>query len=48
MKPNRPPSEGFQFFGTIRVDARSQVATVRLHGLSGRAIFSLELPPGEP
>ena len=22
MKPNRPPSEGFQFFGTLHVDAR--------------------------
>jgi alkaline phosphatase D len=45
MKPNRPPSAGLQFFGTLRVAGRSRVMTVRLHDLSGKAIFSLELPP---
>ncbi len=45
MKGNRPPSAGFQFFGTLRVDGRSQVLTVRLHDLSGKAIFTVELPP---
>lgn len=45
MKPNRPPSDGLQFFGTISVDARSEVATVRLHNLSGEAIYTQELEP---
>jgi alkaline phosphatase D len=45
MKPNRPPSEGLQFFGTARIDGRSRVMTVRLHDLSGRALYSVELPP---
>ena len=45
MKWNRPPSDGLQFFGTIKVEARSQVATVRLHDLSGKAIYTLDLEP---
>jgi alkaline phosphatase D len=45
MKPNRPPSAGFQFFGTLRIDGRSQVMTVRLHDLTGEALYTLELPP---
>jgi len=45
MKPNRPPSAGLQFFGTLKMDGKSRVLTVRLHDLSGRAIFSLDLEP---
>jgi alkaline phosphatase D len=43
MKPNRPPSEGKQYFGTVRIDSRSRAMRVRLHDLSGEAIFSVEL-----
>jgi alkaline phosphatase D len=43
MKPNRPPSAGLQFFGTMRVDARSKSLTVGLHDLSGRTIYRTEL-----
>ena len=43
MKPNRPPSDGFQFFGTMAVDARTRAMTSRLHDLSGKAIYSVEL-----
>jgi alkaline phosphatase D len=45
MKPNRPPSDGFQFFGTLRIDARRRALTARLHDLSGKAIYTVELPP---
>ncbi len=45
MKPNRPPNEGFQFFGTMKVDAKRRVMTVRLHDLSGKVIYTVELPP---
>jgi alkaline phosphatase D len=45
MKPNRPPSEGLQFFGTLDVDHRSGVLTARLHDVAGRALYSVELPP---
>ena len=45
MKPNRPPSDGFQFFGTLRIDARTRALTARLHDLAGRVLYSVELPP---
>jgi alkaline phosphatase D len=43
MKPNRPPSEGLQFFGTLTIDARTRALTARLHNLSGKTIYSVEL-----
>jgi alkaline phosphatase D len=45
MKPNRPPSAGLQFFGTLRIDGRSRVMTARLHDLSGATLFTVDLPP---
>jgi alkaline phosphatase D len=44
MKGNRPPSDGLQFFGTLRVDARTRAMTAKLHDLSGKALFSVDLP----
>ena len=43
MKPNRPPSEGFQFFGTLRASAKTRALTVKLHDLSGKVIYTVEL-----
>jgi alkaline phosphatase D len=43
--PNQPPSAGLQFFGALRVDARSRALTASLHDLSGRAIYRVELDP---
>ncbi|MCA1584227.1 MAG: hypothetical protein LC791_05455 [Acidobacteria bacterium] len=43
MKPNRPPSEGLQFFGTLTFDARTKALTAALHNLEGRRLFSVEL-----
>ena len=45
MKPNRPPSDGLQFFGTLDVEAASRVLTARLHDVAGRELYKLELPP---
>jgi len=45
MKPNRPPSEGLQFFGTVRIDGRREVMTVRLHDLEGKVLYSVDLEP---
>lgn len=45
MKPNRPPSDGFQFYGLFAIDARTRVLTATLHDLTGRAIYRVELPP---
>ena len=44
MKPNRPPSEGLQFFGTLDIDHRSGALTSRLHDVAGRVLYSVELP----
>ena len=46
MKGNRPPSDGFQFFGTLQVNARTRALTARLHNLAGDVLYSIELPPG--
>lgn len=45
MKPNRPPSDGFQFFGMLRTDRRTRTLTASLHDLSGKAIYRVELEP---
>ena len=45
MKPNRPPSDGLQFFGALRVDARTHTLTASLHDLSGKSLYTVQLPP---
>jgi alkaline phosphatase D len=47
MKPNRPPSEGLQFFGTLNVNTRTRVLRAALHDLSGRTLYSVELEARE-
>jgi alkaline phosphatase D len=44
MKPNRPPSDGFQFFGTLRVDARTRAMTAQLIDVAGKVLYKVELP----
>ena len=44
MKGNRPPSDGFQFFGVLRVSARTRALTAELHDVAGRILYSVELP----
>ncbi|MCI0525043.1 MAG: alkaline phosphatase D family protein [Acidobacteria bacterium] len=45
MKPNRSPKEGFQFFGSVRIDGKTEVMTVGLHDINGKNLFSVDLPP---
>jgi alkaline phosphatase D len=45
MKGNRPPSDGFQFFGMLRVSARTRALTAELHNLDGRVIYTQEVAP---
>lgn len=45
MKGNRPPSDGFQFFGTLTASARTRALTVKLHNLAGDILYTNELPP---
>jgi alkaline phosphatase D len=45
LEPNRPPSEGLQFFGTVNIEGRSEVMTVALHNLEGKTLYSVDLIP---
>ncbi len=44
-KPNRPPSDGLQFFGQVAVKGRTGVLTVSLHDRDGRSLYTVDLPP---
>jgi alkaline phosphatase D len=48
MKPNRPPSDGLQFFGTLDIDHRTLALAARLHDVGGRVLHSVELPAEAP
>jgi alkaline phosphatase D len=45
LKPNRPPSEGRQFFGQVKIDGQSQVMTVSHFNVAGERLWSTELLP---
>ncbi|BAY46263.1 alkaline phosphatase [Scytonema sp. HK-05] len=45
LKANRPPSDGFQFFGTVKIDGDTEVMTVALVNLEGKTLYSVDLPP---
>jgi alkaline phosphatase D len=45
MLPNRPPSDGLQFFGFVRISAKTKVMTVSLHNLAGDRIYTVDLDP---
>ena len=34
--PNRPPSDGLQFFGTLDIDPRTRALTAAIHDVEGR------------
>ena len=44
-RPNRPPSDGFQFYGTLDVDPRTRALTAALHDVGGTRLWSTELAP---
>lgn len=43
MKPNRPPSAGLQFFGTLRIEPRTRTMTVTLRDLAGAPLHRVEI-----
>jgi len=45
MKPNRSPAEGFQFFGTLQIAARTKVLTASLSNAAGKELFTVDLEP---
>lgn len=42
---NTSPADGFQFFGEVAIDGRTEALTVRLRDLDGAVLFTVELPP---
>ncbi|MDZ8053220.1 MAG: alkaline phosphatase D family protein [Aulosira sp. ZfuVER01] len=44
-KANRPPSEGLQFFGTVKINSYTNVMTVALLNLKGETLYSVDLTP---
>lgn len=45
MAPNRPPSDGRQFFGEISIDGKTRQMTVGLHDVAGKELFRKTLDP---
>jgi alkaline phosphatase D len=43
MKPNRPPSDGLQFFGLLEVDGRTGVLRVEIRNRDGATLHRLEI-----
>lgn len=45
IRPNRPPSEGLQFFGLAEIDRQSERMTVALVNQAGEVLYRVELDP---
>jgi alkaline phosphatase D len=45
MKGNRPPSEGFQFFGLVTIDSQTRALSVAHYNAANERLWSVELPP---
>jgi len=45
LKPNRGPKEGFQFFGAVKIDSKTEVMTVGSHDINGKKLFGVDLAP---
>jgi alkaline phosphatase D len=45
MKGNRPPWDGFQFFGLLRASAKTRALTVELRDVAGKTLYRNELQP---
>ncbi len=45
MKPKRPPTEGLQFFGSVRVDSKTDVMSIGLYNLEGSKVYGTDLEP---
>ncbi len=45
MKPNRPPSEGLQFFGLIDIEGATGKLTVAHYNVAGEKLWTLTLDP---
>ncbi len=43
MRPNRSPKDGFQFFGGVKIDGKTEALTASLHDIAGKQLYSVEL-----
>jgi alkaline phosphatase D len=46
LAPNRPPSEGLQFFGLAEIEGASEDMTVSIHDRAGSRLYEVRLPAG--
>ncbi len=44
MKANRPPSEGYQFFGLVSIDGQTKTMTVEHRNVADQKLWSIDLP----
>jgi alkaline phosphatase D len=44
MRPNRSPKDGYQFFGSVKINGKTQAMAVSLHDLNGKQLYQIELP----
>lgn len=47
-RPNRPPSDNLQFYGTLDVAPETRALTAALWDVTGRRLWSIDLAPAEP
>ena len=47
IKPNRPPGDGHQFFGTLDIDPATRAMTAAIHNVGGEQLWQVELAPDE-
>jgi alkaline phosphatase D len=45
LQPNRPPTDGLQFFGHVAIDGPTQVMTVRLKDINDNELYKVNLDP---
>jgi alkaline phosphatase D len=45
LRPNRPPRDGLQFYGRLRIDGATGVLSASLHDLTARKLFETQLEP---
>ena len=45
LKANRSPAEGFQFYGTVKIDGKTRCLTVALKNSEGKTLYSVDLGP---
>jgi len=47
VTPNRPPSDGLQFFGTLDIDPGTHALTAAIHDVNSRRLWSTDIGPAD-